>query len=134
MVPSKNQFSHRDSQQHPCYPPCCHPARQAAEAPRLSPWLGCPMSSASGGGACRSGCRPPPPPPSRRRQGWKEQTNKQKGKPCDFLSNGLRHYSAIVQLMVLFTLLCKAKQTYSWWLAGLRGLIHTSGLNLNPVQ
>lgn len=34
-------------------------------------------------------------------------------KQCDFSSNGPRHYREFVELTVLFTLVCKAKQTYS---------------------
>lgn len=49
------------------------------------------------------------PLPSRGQGGNKKQ--------CDFSSNGLRHYREFVQLMVLFTLVCNAGQTYSWWLA-----------------
>jgi len=93
----------------------------------LAACLGGSMSSGSAGGAHEPVFHPHPKP-SR----GKGEEKKERKKKCE-LSNGLRNYSEIVQLMVLFTLLCKAKQTYSWWLAGLRGFVHTSGLNLNTL-
>ena len=90
------------------------------------PQLGRPLSSGSAGGQ-RAVLADRGRPSAQRRQGWKQK------KRCDFSSNGPRHHREIVQPMVLFTLVCEAKQTYSWWLSGLRGFFHASGLILNPL-